>query len=218
MTFPWGEWATSGNRLLTEKATPLLWCGVVAGPLFTGLTLLQTMLRDDHDLREDPVSLLSLGEFGWVQIANFVVTGLLAVAFAVGLRRLGQSGWWIPALIAVLGVGLVATGLFVTDAPSTPTTWHGAAHDVASAVAINAGLLATVVFAFRVFGAGRRGWASYSVGTALAVIAMGWARDTGTIGLRHTAVAVLLTLWVTAVAAHPYSRPQSAPRSDHPYH
>jgi hypothetical protein len=45
-----------------------------------------------------------------MQGANFVVTGLLVLAFAVGLRpalrRLG-AGLWAPVLIGLVGVGLV---------------------------------------------------------------------------------------------------------------
>jgi hypothetical protein len=39
------------------------------------------------DLSRHPLSLLSLGDLGWIQIANFVVTGVLYVACAVGMRR-----------------------------------------------------------------------------------------------------------------------------------
>jgi hypothetical protein len=46
--------------------------------------------------------LLSLGDLGWIQIANFVVTGALFVACAVGLRRVlhpGRAGTWGPRLV-----------------------------------------------------------------------------------------------------------------------
>jgi hypothetical protein len=32
-----------------------------------------------------PVSSLALGDWGWLQTANFIVAGLLTLAFAVGL-------------------------------------------------------------------------------------------------------------------------------------
>ena len=38
-------------------------------------------------LSPHPLSLLSLGDLGWIQIANFVVTGLLVTACAIGMRR-----------------------------------------------------------------------------------------------------------------------------------
>jgi Protein of unknown function (DUF998) len=84
----------------------LLACGAVAGPLYVGVALLQVLTRDGFDLRRHPLSLLSLGDLGWVQIANFVVSGLLAIAFAVGSRRVlhpGRAGTWGPLLLGLYG-------------------------------------------------------------------------------------------------------------------
>ena len=53
---------------------------------------------------------------GWVQIANFVGSGLLMLGFAVGLRRVLRSsrgGTWEPLLIGLYGCGLIVAGLFV---------------------------------------------------------------------------------------------------------
>jgi Protein of unknown function (DUF998) len=71
----------------------VLRCGVVAGPLFVLTAAAQLALRDDFDLTRQPLSLLSLGPFGAVQVANFVVTGALYVAGAdasAAIARLGQ--------------------------------------------------------------------------------------------------------------------------------
>jgi Protein of unknown function (DUF998) len=85
--------APSGSSAATTKRTrALLACGVVAGPLFLAVALLQALTRDGFDLGRHPLSLLSLGELGWIQITNFVVAGLLSVAFAVGLRRVLHPG------------------------------------------------------------------------------------------------------------------------------
>lgn len=55
--------------------------------------------------------MLSLGEGGWLQVTNFVLAGLLNVAFAVGLRR-AWGGVWGPLLIGGFGVGLIGAGVF----------------------------------------------------------------------------------------------------------
>ena len=71
---------------------PLLLCGVVAGPLFATVAGMQILTRDGFSLRHQP---LSLGDLGWVQISNFILTGLLTVAFAIGVRRrLGETACW----------------------------------------------------------------------------------------------------------------------------
>ncbi|GAA3813997.1 hypothetical protein GCM10022226_38500 [Sphaerisporangium flaviroseum] len=128
----------------TTPTTGLLACGVVAGPLFLGVWLIQALTRDGFDLTYHPLSLLSLGGLGWIQITSFVVAGLLNVAFAAGLRRVlhtGRGGTWGPLLIALSGVGLVMAGVFTADpgagfppgAPiGAPThiSWHGVLHEV----------------------------------------------------------------------------------------
>ncbi len=74
------------------RTARLLACGIVAGPLFLTAGLTQAFIRDGFDLSRHPLSLLSLGDLGWVQIANFVVTGALFIACAVGMRRVLRPG------------------------------------------------------------------------------------------------------------------------------
>lgn len=177
----------------------LLACGLLAGPLFTGLVVLQDLLRPDHDLRHDAVSTLALGPCGWVQVATFALTGALTVAFAVGARRAG-GGRLVPVLVGALGVGLVGTGLFVIDPAGEPRTWVGVLHDVASGLAVNGGLAVCAVEAWRAVRGRRWRWAAGAGGTALAGAALGWPRDPATVGLRQTALAVLLAAFVAALA------------------
>src|SRR5437588_13055415 len=96
----------------------LLLCGAIAGPLFILIVLIQDYTRPAFDPRVQLLSLLSLGEGGWVQIANFVLAGVLNLLYAVGLRRSlhpGRAGTWGPLLIGAYGIGLVAVGVFTTD-------------------------------------------------------------------------------------------------------
>jgi len=96
----------------------LLACGAVAGPLFTGVALIQILTRSGFDIRRHAISMLSLGDLGWLQRSNFVVSGLLAIACAVGMRRVlhpGRAGTWGPLLVGTYGLGLAAAGVFTTD-------------------------------------------------------------------------------------------------------
>ena len=80
--------------------------------------VIQALTRDGFDPVRHPLSVLSLGELGWIQIANFVVTGLLYVACAVGMWRVlhpGRSGTWGPLLVGGFGIGLILAGIFTTD-------------------------------------------------------------------------------------------------------
>ncbi|MEV6494312.1 DUF998 domain-containing protein, partial [Actinoplanes sp. NPDC051633] len=90
----------------TARATAL----AVAGPLWAAVSLTQAAARDDFDITRHPLSLLSTGSLGWIQIANFVVAGVLTI---VGARAL--AGVWAPWLVRVAGAGLLAAGVLVMD-------------------------------------------------------------------------------------------------------
>jgi hypothetical membrane protein len=107
--------STPKTRSLTGK---LLLCGAIAGPLFLLTVLIQDYTVPGFDPRLVELSLLSLGGWGWVQIGNFVLTGVLNLLFAAGLwRRLhpGRAGTWGPLLIGAYGLGLMVAGVFRDD-------------------------------------------------------------------------------------------------------
>jgi uncharacterized protein DUF998 len=174
LTTPAVRMPDPSSETTTWTTRALLVCGMVAGPLFIVVGLVQMLTRDGFDPTRHPLSLLSLGNLGWIQIANFVVTGLLFVASAVGMRRVlhpGRGGTWGPLLIGVYGAALVMGGVFVADPalgfpPGTPEgipdqfSWHGAVHAIAPVLASVALLVACLVFARRFAGLGQRGWAA----------------------------------------------------------
>src|ERR1700716_865277 len=96
-----------------DRATRLLLiAGVVAGPLFMVVGLAQAFTRPGFDLRRHALSMLSLGDLGWIQIANFVLTGLFTLALALGMRRAlhpGRAGTWGPPLMAAYGIGFIVS-------------------------------------------------------------------------------------------------------------
>src|SRR5829696_9712621 len=77
----------------------LLGYGIIAGPMYVLISLGQAVTRDGFDLRRHQWSLLANGSFGWIQIANFVLSGAMIIAAAVGLRRslhTGRGSVWGP--------------------------------------------------------------------------------------------------------------------------
>ena len=183
----------SVSRRVAGTAAParaLLACGVLAGPLFVLLIVGQAMTRDGFDARRHPLSMLSLGEHGWIQTANFLVCGLLILASVIGLRRvleprtLGRA--WGTGLLAVYGTSLIWAGLFPTDPayafpPGTPdgapvqASWHGMLHNIAPVGMGLALSVACLVFARRFAREGRRGWTVYSVLAPAAYLVLGFA-------------------------------------------
>jgi hypothetical membrane protein len=103
----------------TDTATrAMLTAGVIAGPLFVATATLQILTRDGFDLRRHPISLLSVGEHGWINVTNFVLAGVLSIIFSIGLARVltdGPASRWGPRFCALFGVGLVIGGVFRAD-------------------------------------------------------------------------------------------------------
>ncbi len=200
----------------------LLICGIVAGPLYIVVVVLQMLTRDGFDISRHPASMLSNGDQGWIQIANFVVSGLLLLAGAIGLRRVlgpaaGVGGIWGPRLLGVFGAGMVAAAFFSADPadgfpPGTPAgppqsiSWHGMVHFFVGAVTFLALIAACFVFARRFATTGHRGWAAFSTVTGALFLAT-WLLIFALQGARGAnvafAVAIALALvWTSLLAAH----------------
>lgn len=92
--------------------------GVVAGPLFVGLFTAIGATHSGYDWRREPVSSLACGRGGWLQRANFIITGALYCSAALGLGRASgcaAGSRAVPTLVGAAGVGLIASGVFVMD-------------------------------------------------------------------------------------------------------
>ena len=99
------------------------WAGMVGPALFVAVFTVEGWLRPGYDARTMYVSELALGPRGWVQAANFVVCGVLLLVFAQGLAaefRRGVASRAGPLLLALIGVGLLASGFVTMDPANTP--------------------------------------------------------------------------------------------------
>jgi hypothetical protein len=99
--------------------TAFLLCGVAAPLIFIAVFLTEGTLRKNYSPWRHYVSSLSLGNRGWIQILNFVLcgTGMIAFSMAIyGLPMLGRSRFLSGSLFLIFGIGLVASGIFPTDA------------------------------------------------------------------------------------------------------
>lgn len=210
------------NAEISKNGTTraMLTGGVLAGPLYIVIALIQGLTRDGFDLSRHDVSLLSNGDLGWIQITNFLVTGLLVIAGAVGMRQALPSSraWtWGPLLVGVYGLGLIGAGIFVADPafgfpPGAPEgnpaaiSWHGMMHFVSGAAGFLALIAACFVFARRFVALGKRGWAAYSVITGLVFFAGFFGIASGS-GQSWTVIGFWIALvlawsWISALAAH----------------
>jgi len=207
--------APNGKAAITKY---LLAGGAVAGPIYIIVAVVQALTRPGFDLLRHDVSLLSNGDWGWIQIANFWVSGLLVLAGAVGLWRVLRAGtgrFWGPLLVGVYGLGLIGAGIFKADPaagfpPGTPETvttisTSGLLHFVCGGLGFLALIAGCFVFARRFAKSGERGWAIYSVATGViffagfAGIATGSGQSWSVIGLW---IGVIVAwAWITIVSA-----------------
>jgi hypothetical membrane protein len=171
----------TGNGLTATKL--LLACGAIAGPLFVIVFLIEGATRVGYDPLRHPVSSLAIGDFGWMQVANFIITGVLLLAFAIGLQRALRHSTGTaagPLLLGLVGVGFIGAGIFITDpisgyppgTPLLPTVYseHGRIHDLFGILVFFGLPVACFVFSRRFALLGERGcWAVYS---ALSGVAM----------------------------------------------
>jgi hypothetical protein len=219
------------NRAPEAKCGPasrvtrsLLGYGAVAGPLYVVVALAQGLLRPGFDLMRHDVSLLSNGSLGWIQIANFLVTGAMVIAFAVGVRRAiagSPAGTWGPVLLGLYGIGLSGAGIFVADpmngfpagAPAgRPETvsLHGILHIVSAAIGFVCLIAACFVFARRFASEHSPRWTAFSIITGVAFLAgfAGVASGSASpvVVLGFWAALLVAWTWMGALAVHLYRR------------
>lgn len=198
----------------TRPATrALLAGGIVAGPLFLGASLIQALTREGFDFTRNAFSQLSLGDLGWIQVTVFLLTGLLAIAGAIGMRRTlrdAPGGVWAPRLVGLFGASFLLAGVFTADPgdgfpAGTPegatgsVSAHGAVHLGGATVGFLALCAAFFVLARHFAARGQRGWAIASRLVPVGVLA-GSAASSASV-LAFTLGAALGLLGLTAVTA-----------------
>jgi hypothetical protein len=152
--------------------------GILAGPIFVVAFLTEGATRADYNPLRHPVSSLAIGEFGWTQAANFLVTGALLMLFASIFWRRAR---WTAVFVGLAGFGLVGAGLFVTDPLSgyppgtagfpSERTIAGRLHDLFSVLFFLGMPFAAISIAWRFARTGDGRWAAYSAVSAAAFTA-----------------------------------------------
>ena len=199
----------------------MLGYGVIAGPIYLVTYLVQGFVRDGFDFTVHAASLLTAGPYGWIQVANFIVTGAMVVVAAIGLYRAMPSGrgrTWGPLLLGVHGVGMVMGGMFRADpafgfpvgTPDGPgeVSWHGLVHFAAGGVGFLCFIAACFVFARRFSGLRERGWSVFSMVTGVVFLAGFVGIASGSAGpvttLPFVAAVVLSFVWLGTLSVRMY--------------
>jgi hypothetical membrane protein len=203
--------------------------GALGPLLFIAVFLVDGATRAGYEPMRHQVSYLSLGDRGWIQVASFLVTGALLIAFAFALHRALRSGIASvggPVAVGLTGAGLVVAGIFPTVPafgypPGTPdgfpTEVPATAYlHVLGAFCFFGGMIAACLIMARRF---RRqpedAWAAYSIATAVLVVVFFGASSADASGnpffpafaglLQRVSIIAGLT-WIAALAERFYRR------------
>ncbi len=102
------------------------WCGIVVGPFYLAVGVLQGLLREGFDFARHPLSVLANGSLGWIQTANFLISGLMVIAAAAWCRGvLGPKSRGVTWCLGAYGAAMIAAAFFPADPvdgfpPGTP--------------------------------------------------------------------------------------------------
>jgi hypothetical membrane protein len=129
------------------------WAGIIGPILFTACFLAQEALRrGEYDPLAERVSALEAGPNGWIQQVNFIVFGLLTIAFAVGLHRgvrPTRAGIAGPTLLFLSGIGLLLAAIFPLREGAAGVTYDPGGHIIAGPTFFLSGALGLLVLSRR---------------------------------------------------------------------
>jgi hypothetical protein len=196
--------------------------GLIGPPLFASIIIVLTAIEWDflHDLGwsggpfDQPdtpwPSSTALGDYGLVQVLNFILLGVSVLALAIALFRLLAVRWKVgPSLLVLLSAGL-ATSAFRTDfATATgagPDTWNGVTHAAALTVVFPAALASMWALAAQFRSDARwRPWSRYSLIAAGIALTSLIAALAGGGNVFLWVFFIIVLSWLSVVAAHALS-------------
>lgn len=200
----------------------LLTLGILAGPLYVGIGILEGVLRKGFSFTHHDLSILANGDFGWIHSGMLMLTGLMTILATVGMRRVlkeGLGGKWGTRLLALYGTGLFLAGIFRADpahgfpqgtpADAPAVSWHGGLHLLFGSIGFLGLIIACFALARRFKAAKEKGWTLFSrfTGTfylfafiGIAIGSNGSGAALSTVILLFSAAVVLGWAWVTAAS------------------
>ena len=161
-----------------HRATGASLAAIILVSLAFGAVMLLHVLRGEIDPMRRVMSEYANGSHGPIMTVVFYAFGLSSLAMAVRLRRAFESravSRLISVLLALAGLGLIASGVFEVERPLVPDTVEEMIHSNATVVAFT-----LLIAAMLLFSAASRNdarwwtfrWTSTAIAVAAAVAAM----------------------------------------------
>lgn len=118
---------------------------------------------------------LSLGEYGWIMIATFIVSGFMLSLFAMGSYPAIKSKFG-AVLLCISGIAIMMLG-FKTDPTylPTPRTIYGALHDLAFVI-LGLSLIPAMIVLWHHLKSRWRDYARYTLLTAIILFPAFWLK------------------------------------------
>ena len=162
----------------------------------------------EPEANSSPISLYSLGPFGFVMRAGFVILSLAFLSIVVGLLGRARRTTLYSVdlmMLSIAGAGLVTIGAFNTDAPGTAPTPSGLIHSSAANIWSISALVGILLFAVAFRQDGRSltiGRLSRNLGIAVMITYLGGFLELGTYfaTLQPRMFFALVVLWTSLIA------------------
>jgi hypothetical protein len=186
----------------------MLGWGVVAGPFYLVFGLVLALTRPGFDFGRDALSILLIGDIGWLQALNLVLSGLMTVVAAIGLWRTPDWPRTAAVLVGIYGLGVLLSAFAVPDRPGAGTvSLAGILHLAFGGVGFIALGVAAIVAAswFRRRGSAGATWSLVAGILVIVAFAAGGALSMSPGGVLLLWVAVVVGwawLALTSVAAY----------------
>ena len=116
------------------------WAGIIGPALFVAVFTIEGRLRPGYEPLKMYVSALSLGLRGWIQMANFIILGILLFVFTRGVKaefETGKASRGGLILLTIIAILFIVSGPLRMDPMFTPAnqvTVHGTIHGIAGAI------------------------------------------------------------------------------------
>jgi hypothetical protein len=188
----------------------LLIIAVITAVVFLVVLFVEGAHRPDYNPSYHTGSELTLGERGWVQIANFLQMGIGMFAFAFGVNWALEDATG-AILLAAFAFGLIVAGIFRPDPlrnypphAAAEVTWRGQLHNASGPLMFLALAAACLVLAGSLEGP----WRIYTVITAVVgVVLTAWTavsfqRDAANTGLVQRTLMLVYWAWVILTGIH----------------
>lgn len=190
----------------------MLGWGVVAGPFYLVFALTLALTRPGFDLSRHALSLLTLGENGWLQTLNFALTGIMVMVAGVGIwRAITGRGRVAGALVIAAGLAIALAGVFRPDPMGNFPPGSEAAFTMSGVLHLVVGLVEFVTFAVAAFLLGPV-WSKVAGGVIALAFVAGAALSAGPAGVALLWLAVVTSFaWLLFASITVY---RSAPSPD----